>query len=252
MTIHHATIKRAAKLGFVLTEVDTGSETVARCHWAELNREFFHADPKQAIEIGALCRMLRTEYPRLDLKQNKALEISVLTVDGRTILPYSHDLPDISVVVERCQQMQIDLEEDEDPYETVVVAPHYKEQYKERGNPNHCGDWLAQQLDGRFVVKTDEGERFDVDKFTETLVLNGVDMSGKWAGLPESGQKGWIGRYRMNGRQKLEVQVAITGQLDVVVAPNMGKCIPVPQEALKQLREKHAKAVARAQKETEK
>lgn len=245
MTIHHATIKRAAKLGFVLTEVDTNGETVARAHWVELNREFFHIDPKVALEAASLCKMLRTEYPRLDLKQNVNRRFSVITSNGRTVIPHTITLPDLTTILERCQQMQIDLEEDEDGA-TEVVASHYKEQYKERGNPNHCGDWIALQLDGRFVVQTDEGERFDVDKFTETLVLNGVDMTGKWAGLPESGQKGWIGRYRMNGRQKLEVRVAITGTLRI------GNDIyDVPDEVLEQLHEKHAKAVARAQKEAE-
>ena len=36
-------------------------------------------------------------------------------------------------------------------------------------------------------------------------------MTGKWASLPTSGQKGWIGRYRMNGRQVLEKAVLISG-----------------------------------------
>ena len=248
--IHHATVKRAAKLGFVLTEVDTNGETVARAHWAELNREFFHLNPKVALEAASLCKMLRTEYPRLDLKQAPDRSFTVLTTNGRTVIPAQLELPDLTSILERCQQMQIDLDEEEDEFDGVVVAPHYKEQYKERGNPNHCGDWIALQLDGRFIVKTEDGERFDVDKFTTMLINNCVDMTGKWAGLPESGQKGWIGRYRMNGRQKLEVRVAITGVLTVPSGTGNDH-IDVPDDVLEQLRKKHAKAVAKAQKETE-
>lgn len=91
-----------------------------------------------------------------------------------------------------------------------VVKPHYRILYKERGNPNHCGDWLAQELDGVF---TGEGNKFDIVAFTKCLQDNGVEFSGKWAELPNSGQKGWQGRYRMNGRQKLERQVLSTGKL---------------------------------------
>ena len=90
-----------------------------------------------------------------------------------------------------------------------VVQSKYHTLYKERGNSRHCGDWLALSLDGSF----DNGQGFDADAYAEFLTANGVELVGKWAALPTSGQAGWQGRYRMNGRQKLQRRVLETGQL---------------------------------------
>ena len=90
-----------------------------------------------------------------------------------------------------------------------VVKAKYHQLYRERGNPRHCGDWLAKTLDGVF----DNGGSFDADAYAEFLRANGVEMVGKWAALPASDQPGWKGRFRMNGRQKLQRRVLKTGVL---------------------------------------
>ena len=96
----------------------------------------------------------------------------------------------------------------------------YRARYKDGGKPENCGDWLAIKLDeicGRPSTDTRGRKRriLDLSRFDEILDANGVERTGKWAKLPISGQKGWQGRYRMNGRQKLEVIVAKKGFLRV-------------------------------------
>lgn len=109
----------------------------------------------------------------------------------------------------------------------------YRDVYALDGHPNHCGDWLAETLDARFL---DFDSKFDVDAFNECLRENGVEFTGKWANLPNSNKRGWQGRYRMNGRAKLEVKVAVHGWLKLD-----GELLTPPQSELRRLREKHAK-----------
>lgn len=249
MTIHHATTKRAAKLGFILTEEDRDGFPTALGHWAQGNVRFQDRNPKQVIEALSLARMLRTEYPALQLMQDtEGYWVVEVTANNGSLNRYE-TVPALPDVLDLAQQHQIDLDEDTEENPSEIVAVHYKEQYREKGNPNHCGDWLALTMDGKFRVMTDKGEVFDVDKFTNTLKINGVDMTGKWAGLPTSGQKGWVGRYRMNGRQKLEVMVAIRGDIRFQQVHDEVIIVPVPEDELEFLRTKHAKAVAKWAKE---
>ena len=104
----------------------------------------------------------------------------------------------------------------------------YRARYKNGGKAENCGDWLARKLDeicGRPSTDTRGRKRrvLDLSRFDEILDANGVERTGKWAKLPISGQKGWQGRYRMNGRQKLEVIVAKKGFLRVP-AGDKGVC----------------------------
>lgn len=109
-----------------------------------------------------------------------------------------------------------EAEADEAPVR-VVVAAKYKVEYAARGNANHCGDWLALMLDGMFETVIVDGDKagslFNHEQYAAFLKLNGVEMVGKWADLPSSGQKGWQGRFRMNGRQKLEKAILTSGVL---------------------------------------
>lgn len=211
---HHATVTKAEKLGIAIdynpeTELATatnGTDTAS------------HPDAKQAVEGVQLLKVLRGEYPAISVvydpetgswvfsaKANAEWTLSIAELDEDTL----------SVVLEDAQEQGIDPEEgyDEEAEKSgSVVGAGYKAEYAARGNPNHCGDWLAKVLE-RFETGEKKNKRFDHEAFTELLVLNEVPMDGKWAGLPQSGQKGWVGRYRMNGRQKLEQVVARKGTL---------------------------------------
>jgi hypothetical protein len=121
-----------------------------------------------------------------------------------------------------------------------VVPEKYRIAYAERGNAAHCGDWIAATLDGAF---DDEEVGFLAGAFELFLRQNGVPIEGKWADLPNSGQQGWKGRYRMNGRQLLEKYVARAGVMLLNEAT-----LEVPADELAFLRTKHAKWIAKQDK----
>lgn len=221
-TIHHATQKMADKheiklsvhgeypAAMVLAEkkVKTarGVETVA----------FDHPDAKIAVAAVALQTAFTLEYP--------ALELAILLEDQNATYLVTHDsddndteviiyegprFPQMADLLNKCQDLGLDPEAgfEEETFKQVV-PDRYKREYAQRGNRDNCGDWLAKKLEGAFDT---EAGKFDADAFETFLRLNDVDMTGKWAALPTSGQKGWVGRYRMNGRQKLEMVVARVG-----------------------------------------
>jgi hypothetical protein len=126
------------------------------------------------------------------------------------------------------------FEDEEEAPSHVVVSPYYKQKYAENGHPDHCGDWLAKRLEGEFEVVVDSRIVFDHDEFARMMVENGIDLSGKWANLPASGKRGWQGRYRMNGRQKLEKVLARTGELKL-----KGTTVKLPRSYLSELRARH-------------
>ena len=250
MKIHHATAKKAQALGITLdADADERYITATSPKFTDVLRD---ADAKRALVLATVCEVLTADYPGLRMAQighqpvgiwaNGTGDEPFYTVDDG---PLDHDnlLADI---LEAAEAEGIDAEagleeaEEEEAAARVVVAERYKQAYAERGNRNHCGDWLAKTLDGQFDMSVDGVLRFDTDAFTTCLIENGVELVGKWAALPSSGQKGWVGRYRMNGRQRLEFQVAKNGVLTL-----RGDAIEVPAEDLEELRRKHPKAVAK-------
>lgn len=249
MRIHHATAKKAEALGVTLV-INEDLQTIKATSASGIG--FRDDDAKRAVVLCTVADVLKSDYPGIRMLQIGSGEIHVsnsgndgdddpfYTVDGG---PLDHDnlLADI---LEAAEEEGIDAEaglekaDEDEAAARVVVAEHYKREYAERGNRNHCGDWLAKTLQGQFEIAVDGVLRFDADAFTDCLIANGVEMSGKWAALPQSGQKGWVGRYRMNGRQRLEFQVARNGVLQL-----RGDTVEVPADELAHLRGKHPKAV---------
>lgn len=84
-----------------------------------------------------------------------------------------------------------------------------KERYRANGDVNSCGDWLAKTLKENFQ---DEEGVFDVAAFTKCCKQNGLDVTEKWA---TNRSVGWQGRFRMNGRQKLEIVLARQGFITI-------------------------------------
>lgn len=254
--IHHATAKKALKMGIVLEAIDDGDLTTIRATTAA-GDVTSAPDPKTALVLGQTLQTLKADYPnldmyrvedRIDVEGTQGDEGVFLSVELADILNYDDLLADI---LEAADEAGIDPEagkadEEEEEAGRIVVHPRYKEAYRARGNPDHCGDWLAATLDGQFDKVVNDEIRFDHDAFAVCLIDNGVEMSGKWASLPTSGQKGWVGRYRMNGRQKLEVRVAINGTLTL-----RDEVIEVPEDALAELQTKHASTLAKIAKAAE-
>jgi hypothetical protein len=70
-----------------------------------------------------------------------------------------------------------------------------------RGDVNSCGDWLALAL--KEHCHNEDG--FDIGKFERVLNENNIDWN------INRKTHGWIGRFRMNGRQKLAAVARKTG-----------------------------------------
>lgn len=110
-----------------------------------------------------------------------------------------------------------------------IINPKYRELYASRGNPLHCGDWLALTLENQF---TGGNGKFDRGLFVEFLELNGVNTSKPWA---VSTTHGWQGRMRMTARSALELAVAKSGVL--VMTPRDKRSVPA--DFLDLMRRKH-------------
>lgn len=238
MRIHHATKAKAEKNDIILTAVEQSDGFTAQAHWMERNFVIRHPDPKQALAACMLHKQFVADWPNLAI--DCADGVIMITDKGdEPVTIYEGDtVPELADVLDACDDFDIDpaLGFDEDYGIRPVVPVRYRREYAERGNPNHCGDWLAKKLDGAF--DTDLG--FDHALFAEFLELNGVDMTGKWASLPETGQRGWQGRYRMNGRQKLEVIVARVGYFLIKIDDEVRQ-YDAPKAYLETLAEKHPK-----------
>lgn len=82
-----------------------------------------------------------------------------------------------------------DAEEEDQGPSGSIVRDKYRDKYRERGNPNNCGDDMAAQLE--VVLKS--GDALDVDRLIALANLNGID-SEKYM----TGTRGYIGRARMS------------------------------------------------------
>jgi hypothetical protein len=205
-----------------------------------------HATRAKADKLAA---MLAAEYPAISLGAEYTEDETAVTgywanhvaADGTIEGLYEGDkVPDIATLLDACEDAGLDPEEGaEEPKVSGSVVPEtYRKRYQSASsNGQTCGDWLAEFL----VSETHTGGVFSHEAFTELLVSNNVDMTKRWAQLPVSGQQGWVGRYRMNGRQVLEKIVAKQG----FVLDASGTRYDVPEAAMSILRDKHAKWLAK-------
>lgn len=198
-----------------------------------------------------LATMLEAEYPRLSIapthnEDGSQIMAWVAMHDGNVQMATYPKVPELADLLDAAEQLGLDVDSDEDEQKDSgsVVPAHYRAQYREAStNGQTCGDWLAEWL----VAETHGIDGFNVEEFTAIANANRLDMSAKWAKLPESGQKGWIGRYRMNGRQALEKEVSLSG----FVTDARGTDHAIPADALDALRGKHAKWIAKETKRRE-
>ena len=114
------------------------------------------------------------------------------------------------------------------PSNTIKALETAKARYKAKGDVSNCGDWLAKTLKEAFLHPK---EGFDFDAFVACCTANGLDTSEKWA---INRAPGWQGRFRMNGRQKLEIVVAKQGYLKI-----NGKKVEPTGVFLKAMRDRH-------------
>ncbi len=214
MNIHHATIKKAEGKGIILDKVlNEEGNYYASAKWPQYNKVVSHSDPKTALAAMELIQTLHREYPGISIDYRINTQDWIGKGPNNEEFPLGDEFPTLEVILEAAMAEGIDPEEgfeDEDEPRGNVVPTKYKIEYAARGNRNHCGDWLSLQLEGQFQNK---GGQFNEPDFTQFLIDNGVELVGKWSDLPTSGQRSWEGRYRMNGRQKLERVLVQTGVL---------------------------------------
>ena len=243
LRIHHATAKRAENLGLVLAVFEKAGVEFVQGFWPQLNRTLVHTDPKLLVDGFETYKLIALEYPKLDVAYNYGDDAWTVSL-GDDELASADTLKEAWAEVLEQVEDGLDIEgeseeldeEDEEPKGNVVPA-RYREEYAARGNPRNCGDWLAQWLEGTFTARdaATNTEYFDHVAFTAMIVANGVDTIGKWFLLPASGQQGWKGRFRMNGRQKLEKSIARTKKL----FDHSGAEVRVPEEFIEELWKKH-------------
>jgi hypothetical protein len=134
------------------------------------------------------------------------------------------------------------IEMEEEAASGSVVAPVYRAMYRENSSTKRsCGDWLAEWFAGE-TVRADG--KTDIEEVTAIFSTNGLDMTAKWA---VSRGHGWAGRFRMNGRQVLEKQVAWNGY----VLTGAGVQVDLPKKDLAILKAKHSKWIAKRTKQEE-
>ena len=200
--LHHATAAKAQRFGVKLICNNEGVWTVLH------NR---NTDKIFSAKQASLALMAYTTWHHAEF--NTIQEQSAVDEPA----PTEHEAEETELV------------QDVEPLPTHWAIA--RKRYKEASGVSHCGDWLAQWLDTHFTG----GGDFDWEGFKAMLAENFIDVDhGKWSQLPTSGQAGWQGRYRMNGRQKLGRQVALNGFVTL-----NGEDTQVPDADLAKLRIKH-------------
>lgn len=206
MTVHHATVKRAANLGFVIAD-STENEDAFRLTW-DINEVALEGDDAKAL-VDAIpsIRMLVLEHG-CTLTQPETFDVEVSIGD---FVLGTYDIASLTeeTVTEVAEAIQDARESGELPSEeeadedeekgASVVSYAYKRRYAEAGHPAHCGDWLANTLNAECL-----GENgFNLDVFQSICDANDVDLSP----YMRHRTRGWQGRVRMSGRLKLTTAI---------------------------------------------
>lgn len=245
MNIHHATKAAIEKAGFLVDPMDDEQDVAAVIGCKSPDFEYDVYDPKTAIADAKALRMVVAEYPNVEWQKDETTWS--LGVEGSTFEDTAEEgeLQNlVDAFLDWAQAEGIDLGEPEEEDRVVVVPQKYKDEYKARGNPQHCGDWFAAQLDGRFrttIINPETGketETTDVEAFAAFCELNGVALTGKWAALKDNPHPSARGRFRMNGGQKVRIRVAATGKLHI----DEDTVLTCPVAELEKLWERHPHA----------
>lgn len=121
--------------------------------------------------------------------------------------------------------------EEDDGKTGTVVAEKYRAKYAEAGHPTHCGDWLAETLNGICLNKGGT----NLELFEHICDLNGVSTAKyKRTGV------GWEGRIRMTGRNLMAKKVYQNDGVLILPQTINGGVMRAPQEWMDAQRYKRA------------
>ena len=206
MTIHHTQVKKAEKIGVVLSEEEGG--VVA--HWPKRNIKVTAGSAGEAIE-----KMEEAQANYIEGDDDIARNDDGIPLDGAVAYsegisaadcPYTSETDDADeyqrfVEWNDAWDDAADKAVGDQPGGSVV-SDKYRAIYAEKGHPTHCGDWLAVTLNNLCIGK----KRTDLEQFETICGMNGVDTS-KY----KRDGKGWQGRLRMTGRNLLAKKVYLAG-----------------------------------------
>lgn len=236
-SIHHAVVRSAASKGVVLTQ----DEDHVTAHMPEPNRrvtlevEYDTEQPTQtdvtdrardAWDILTNLMAFEAEHPGIRIEQEDGDFVGYAALDGKIRLtgdgekdeiardPEFEDL--IETLNEHLAEQDADEggedAEDDDESTGSVVPTKYKAEYAARGNPNHCGDWLAETLASLCRVLDEHGKEVtDIDRL-ETIA-NANDVAPARYGKLGLATNGWQGRFRMTIRNMMVPRIAAKGFL---------------------------------------
>lgn len=241
MPIHHTTRKAAETAGVILTE----ENGLVKAFWAKMNRTTTAEDARQALQSMLLQQKFGAEFPYVNVL-NEDNEVQV-TIEGHEDV----ELPTFDFFDEDGKKVIFDVEDaftaitDDDAFRQIVdemgeasdeeegfsgsvVGSTYRAKYAEEGHAHRCDDWLAGMLDGAFDVD----DKFNDDLFVKCLNDNEVQYQekDKWYQLRYNGHSSAVGRFRMNGGQKLRRRLAETGVLKL-----HGNEFTIPADAMEDL-----------------
>ena len=186
MSIHHATLKSAATKGVTLEETPTG--VVA--FWPARNQRIEASTAKEALErmTARQSELWAEEVEAHGFDDEEADEQFPAFLRGEIEAPEGEGDEDGDGT---------DGDEVEAP--RSVVPEKYRELYRQRGNPRHCGDDLAIVLaELTLVDPASKSSEVDVEKLDALAIANDVDLSRyRRFGV------GWQGRLRMTFRVML-------------------------------------------------
>lgn len=218
MNIHHTQVKKAAKIGVILTA--NGDEVEA--FWPEHGATTKGATPNEALEKMREVQDLVRNGQQVDLpdvKLNELMPDGKVPEDGAEAYRQHYSAADCPFSSEGDEEEYAKFEkwneewdaaaDTEEPEPTgSVVRAEYRARYAEMGHPTHCGDWLAEFLNDHCIVG--ENKETDLGRFEAICNANGVSLA-KY----NRTTNGWQGRLRMTGRNLLKAVVVRQGFINV-------------------------------------
>lgn len=205
-----------------------------------------------------LVQMLAAEYPALVLEavaddaEKLASWVVTLKGDDEILATEDKQVPELVDILDACADLGIDpddfapTEDEEDRPSGSVVRETYRAKYREVSTTGQsCGDWLAEILTNLTTTATAGRKGFTVilEKLDAVFQNNGMDLTEKWA---TNRSNGWVGRYRMNGRQRLErIVLRNKGLYGADVVDGSVEFFKAPDDFLADMAARHEKAIAK-------
>jgi hypothetical protein len=247
MGIHYSYIKRAEKMGVILSEEknESNGSWRVKAFWPEHNLTLFGSDGRDAIFQMEMAQEAAKKQDVEDTADHAAMKLQEQTLSkftedppptvnnvptngraahrkGHSIMdcPFDEETPEWyrwNDEWERSAEAAATGEDDEEEKKPAsVVKPKYRAMYAEAGHPTHCGDELAEKLNN--LVHNAKGT--SIEFFDRIMTANEIDMSKYNRTSP-----GWQGRYRMTGRNMLAKKVHANG--GVLIVPGLSDEDPV-------------------------